>query len=159
MKRMFLAIMLIIGCLSCLKAQNVTVPVQIQEDFSSRGKKDGTMTAAVAYNVMLNGEIVIPQGSTVNINYEVERRRGYGRPAEVRLHFMSTSGVKGQLIPLSGCDITKEGDGRRGTALGLGLGLGLTIFPFVGFFFFCIKGKNVTIPAGTIVNCMGYVNQ
>ena len=151
MKRVVSIIVLILSCLSFVQAQNVTVPVQIQEDFSSRGKKDGTMTAIVPYNVMLNGEIVIPQGSTVNINYE--------GPAEVRLHFMSTSGVKGQLIPLSGCDITKEGDGRRGTALGLGLGLGLTIFPFVGFFFFCIKGKNVTIPAGTIVNCSGYVNQ
>ena len=159
MKRIVLAIMLIVSALNYLQAQTVTVPVQIQEDFSSRGKKDGTMTAIVPYNVMYNGEILISQGSVVNINYEVEKRRGYGRPAEVKLHFMSTSGVKGQMIPLSGCDITKEGDGRRGTALGLGLGLGLTIFPFVGFFFFCIKGKNVTIPAGTIVNCMGYVNQ
>lgn len=158
MKKINIIFMLIWGAWSFLQAQNVTVPIQIQEDFSSRGKKDGTTTAIVPYNVMYNGEMIIAQGAVVNINYEVERRRGYGRPAVIRLHFMSTSGTKGQMIPLSGCDLTKEGDGRRGTSLGLGLGLGLTILPFVGFFFFCIKGKNVTIPAGTIVNCNGFVN-
>lgn len=159
MKKITIILVLIWGALSFLQAQNVIVPVQMQEDFSSRGKKDGTTTAIVSYNVMYNGDVIIAQGAVVNINYEVERRRGYGRPAVLRLHFMSASGVNGQMIPLSGCDLMKEGDGRRGTALGLGLGLGLTILPFVGFFFFCIKGKNVKIPAGTIVNCNGYVNQ
>lgn len=47
--------------------------------------------------------------------------------------------------------IEQDGENRQGAAIGLGVGLGLTFLPLGGFFFLCLKGEKVDIPAGTTI--------
>ena len=46
---------------------------------------------------------------------------------------------------------SKEGEDRKGLALGLGIGSGLTYLPGLGFLFLLIKGEKIVLPKGSIL--------
>ena len=73
-----------------------------------------------------------------------------GTGTGLQIGCISTTAVDGQIISLSG-GIEQDGENRQGAAIGLGVGLGLTFLPLGGFFFLCLKGEKVDIPAGTTI--------
>ena len=78
------------------------------------------------------------------------KAKGLGKPGYLQIGCISTTAVDGQIISLSG-GIEQDGENRQGAAIGLGVGLGLTFLPLGGFFFLCLKGEKVDIPAGTTI--------
>ena len=98
-----------------------------------------------------NGQhILIRRGTPVEISATIQKAKGVGKGAYIKLDFLSTRSVDGQLIRLQG-KLIKEGQNRKGTALGVGLGVGLTVcWPCL--FCLCIKGEKLTIPENTLVN-------
>lgn len=54
--------------------------------------------------------------------------------------------------------MSKEGDSKKGLAIGLGVGLGVTVLPFVGFAFLAIKGEQAVIEANTIIPSVFVMN-
>ncbi|WP_297604069.1 hypothetical protein [uncultured Alistipes sp.] len=98
-----------------------------------------------------NGQhILIRRGTPVEISATIQKAKGVGKGAYIKLDFLSTRSVDGQLIRLQG-NLIKEGQNRKGTALGVGLGVGLSVcWPCL--FCLCIKGEKLTIPENTLVN-------
>lgn len=88
---------------------------------------------------VLNGHIILTDTSITTI-----------LAPEMTYTPISTTAVDGQIISLSG-GIEQDGENRQGAAIGLGVGLGLTFLPLGGFFFLCLKGEKVDIPAGTTI--------
>ena len=79
-----------------------------------------------------------------------KKAQGLGKQGYLQIECILTTAIDGQTILLSG-GIEKEGNNRQGASIGLGVGLGLTFLPLGGFFFLCLKGEKVDIPAGTTI--------
>lgn len=101
-------------------------------------------------DVIIAGETVIVQGTPVILSINKRKAKGVGKTSYLQIRCISTTAVDGQTILLSG-NIEQDGENRQGVAIGLGVGLGLTFFTFGRFFFLCIKGEKVDIPAGTTI--------
>lgn len=52
---------------------------------------------------------------------------------------------------LSGGELQKEGDNKKGLAIGLGVGLDYTFLPGVGLAFLAIKGGEAKIESNTLL--------
>lgn len=92
--------------------------------------------------------ILIRQGTPVILDAQIQKARGVGKPASVKLSCMTTTTVDGQTIKLRG-EYYKEGESRKGAALGIGLGVGIPFF-LPGLFFLCLKGEKITIYENTL---------
>ncbi|MBP3565344.1 MAG: hypothetical protein J6J77_06900 [Alistipes sp.] len=158
MKKLLFVAMLLIATNVQIIAQNVAqlnngkaVQVRLTSEIYSNKKVSTQPSAIVEKDVRdENGNILIKRGTPVQMTCNIDKARGMGNGASVKLNFISTSAVDGQDIALQGI-YAIEGKDRKGLALGLGIGTGATIlFPF-GFFFMCIKGEPVTIPEQTII--------
>lgn len=159
MKKLLLVVVLVITANVHAFAQNYAslnngknVQIRLTSEIYSNSKSLITPAAIVEKDVRNdNGDVLIRRGTPVEVICDVQKSKGMGKPAYVKLNFVSTTAVDGQDISLQGI-FTVDGKDRKGAALGLGLGTGLTVlFPF-GFFFFCIKGEPVTIPDGTVIS-------
>ncbi len=94
--------------------------------------------------------LLIRRGTPVEIAADIRKARGVGKGASIKFDFLSTTAVDGQRIRLQG-SWGKEGDSKKGVALGVGLGVGLTVcWPCL--FCLCIKGEKVSVPENTIIN-------
>lgn len=98
-----------------------------------------------------NGQhVLIRRGTPVEISATIQKAKGVGKGAYIKLDFLSTYSIDGQYIRLQG-NFIREGADRKGTALGVGLGVGLTVcWPCL--FCLCIKGEKLVIPENTLVN-------
>ncbi len=128
-----------------------SISIRTTKSVSSR-TKNPDVTAIVERDVKdISGEkILIRRGTPIELTVKTQKAKGVGKAGSIDISFLSTTAVDGQKISLLG-GINSEGKNREGAALGCGLGLGLTILCPVGFFFLCIKGENVEIPAHTII--------
>ena len=110
------------------------------------------VTAIVEQDVRAdgNGDILIRRGTPIELDAQIVRAKGVGKPGSVFLRCLSTQAVDGQVINLQGT-FEKTGGSRKGTALGVGLGVGLTVcWPVL--FCLCIKGEQVVIPENTMIH-------
>ncbi len=149
----FIAILLI-GCLFAneLSAfplkRGTSVVVCLSTSASSN--KNTPIRAEVAADVNVAGEPVIVRGTPVVLSVDKIKAKGVGEPGYLQIACISTTAVDGQTIELSG-NIERTGKDNQGAAIGLGVGLGLTLLPIGGFFFLCLKGEKVELPAGTTI--------
>lgn len=153
----FFCFLALIGITSTTVAQPVkinngqSISIRTTKSVSSKSKNPD-VTAIVDRDVKdITGEkVLIRRGTPVELALDAQKAKGVGKPGSIDISLLSTTAVDGQRIALLG-GINCEGDDCEGAALGCGLGLGLTVlFPF-GFFFLCMKGENVKIPANTII--------
>lgn len=94
--------------------------------------------------------ILIRRGTPIELDAQIVRAKGVGKPGSVFLRCLSTQAVDGQHINLQGT-LEQNGANRKGTALGVGLGVGLTVcWPCL--FCLCIKGEQVVIPENTMIH-------
>lgn len=97
----------------------------------------------------INGNILIKQGTPVNVEIKNKRRSGVGKPGEIDIKFISTTSSDGQTIMLNG-SLHEEGENKKGKALGVGLGVGLLLlFPMLAYM--AKKGGSAVIKSGTII--------
>ena len=111
---------------------------------SANSNRDTPIRADVVSDLTIAGEPVITRGTPVILSVNKRKAKGLGKPGYLQIGCISTTAVDGQIISLSG-GIEQDGENRQGAAIGLGVGLGLT------FFFLCLKGEKVDIPAGTTI--------
>lgn len=123
-------------------------PIQVRLTSSANSNRDNPVTAEVACDVTDRGNVLILQGTPVNLSVNKIKAKGVGKPGYLQLGCISTTAIDGQTIRLSGT-LTREGENRQGAAIGLGVGLGITLLPLGGFFFLCLKGEKAHIPDGT----------
>ena len=130
------------------------VSIRITNDVSSKTNKRTIQEpmAIVDRDVMdASGDIVlISRGTPVQLSSTIVKSKGMGKPGSIKIDCISTTAVDGTPISLFG-GMNLQGDSRKGAALGCGLGLGLTVLCPFGFFFFCMHGENVEIPANTMI--------
>ena len=163
-KLLFVAIMVIAANVQIF-AQNTAslhsgknVQIRLTSEIYSNNKSLIKPTAIVEKDVRNdNGDVLIRRGTPVELVCDIQKSKGMGKAAYVKLNFVSTTAVDGQDISLQGV-YAVNGKDRKGAALGWGLGTGLTVLCPFGFFFFCIKGEPVTIPDGTIISSNVVVN-
>lgn len=96
------------------------------------------------------GETLITKGSPAILKVERKKSRGIGKPGWLQIKAISVTAIDGQQILLDG-GFSKEGEQRKGVALGLGIGLGFTYLPGFGFFFLMIKGEKIILPKGSML--------
>ncbi len=135
---------------SAILSNGKAIPIRLTSEIYSNSKYYSEPTAIIDADIKDdNGtNIVIKRGTPVNISSTITKAKGLGKPAYIKLDFISTTSVDGQTISLLG-GLTQEGESKRGVALGVGLGLGIPIcWPCL--FCLCIKGEKITIPANTI---------
>ena len=131
-----------------------SVSIRITNDVSSKTNKRTIQEpmAIVDRDVTdASGDVVlIRRGTPVQLSSAIAKSKGMGKPGSIKINCVSTTAVDGTPISLFG-GMNLQGDNRKGAALGCGLGLGLTVLFPVGFFFFCLQGENVEIPANTMI--------
>lgn len=142
-----------VNCFAQKTKLNTGTPISIRivEAVNSKDPKI-VPTAIVDKDVkdLITGKIFIRRGTPVELNTEIAKAKGAGKPGSIQINCISTTAVDGQIISLlGGSHVT--GDSRKGAALGCGLGLGLTFLFPEGLFLLCIKGKNAEIPAHTML--------
>lgn len=127
------------------------VSVRLTSDIESNGKIRNEVTAIVDRDVKdaATDAVLIKRGTPVVIDAHIQKARGVGKPAAVKLTCLSTKAVDGQEIALQGA-LNEEGDSRKGTALGVGIGVGVFCWP--ALFCLCIKGEKINIPANTLIH-------
>ncbi len=162
MKRLFLIVAIIL--LSAANTESVaqkvklnngkSVSIRITNDVYSKANKKTKQNAMAIVDrdvTDISGDkVLIRRGTPVQLSTTVVRAKGVGKAGAIKIDCMSTTAVDGQVVSLLG-GLNLQGDDRKGAALGCGLGLGLTILFPVGFFFLCIQGENVEVPANTII--------
>lgn len=130
------------------------VSVRITNDiYSKAGNKIRQEAMAIVDRDVtdISGEkVLIRRGTPVQLSTKVVKAKGVGKAGAIKIDCISTTAVDGQPVSLLG-GLNLQGDDRKGVALGCGLGLGLTILCPVGFFFLCIQGENVEVPANTMI--------
>jgi len=121
------------------------VPVRLTSDATS--KSATVPTAVVEKDVMSrDGNLLIKQGTPVEVQLTRQKARGCGRPGSLVLKMVSTQSVDGQRIALEG-DQEKEGTDKKGITIGLGVGLGVFLWPCLFILF--KKGGEAKIPSNT----------
>lgn len=85
-----------------------------------------------------------------NVKGGTQKIMWYRKSWWLQIKPISTTAIDGHQILLDG-GFSKEGEQRRGVALGLGIGLGLTYLPGFGFFFLMLKEEKIILPQGTML--------
>ena len=159
MKKLFL----IVACATMVmgvNAQTVTlsngksIPIRLTSEIQSDVKAKYQVTPTAIVDADIKGDsgthTLIRRGTPVEIAATIQKSKGVGKGAYVKLDFLSTQSVDGQDIRLQG-NLIRTGKNKKGTALGVGLGVGLTVcWPCL--FCLCINGDEVIIPESTLVN-------
>ena len=130
-------------------AQKTLNPVTFTEKVTSSST---TANLIVAQDVKVDGVTAIAAGTPVLNQVTGTKKRGCGRPGTVTATILSTTATNGEVVRLMGQPLVKEGQSKKGKAIGLGVGLGIFVWPCLGCL--AIKGGDAEIPAGTIVQNM-----
>lgn len=125
------------------------IPVTFTEKVASSST---TANLIVAQDVKVDGVTAIAAGTPVLNQVTGTKKRGCGRPGTVTVTILSTTATNGEVVRLMGQPLVKEGEIKKGKAIGLGVGLGIFVWPCLGCL--AIKGGDAEIPAGTIVQNM-----
>lgn len=130
------------------------VPVKFAETLSSKDAFEGqTVRFTISQNIYdpKTHNIVIAQGTTaLGQISKAEKRAAFGKKGELGITVNQTTAVDGSPILLQ-ANAGKDGQSKRGTAIGWGaIGGAILFLPLA--FFMLKKGKNAEIPAGTEIN-------
>jgi hypothetical protein len=99
----------------------------------------------VRYDVKSESKSLIKAGSIAKGQVtRVQKARGLGKEGYVEIQIKSVQAADGQMVPLTGGNIYREGEDQQVLAWGLGL--------LVCILFLMVKGKNAQIAAGTSVD-------
>lgn len=129
--------------------RGTVVYIRTMSEVSS--KTSESMDAIIDADVKASdGRVVIKKGTRVNVNMDIQKAKGVGKPGCITLKNISTTSVDGQTIYLAG-SVKEEGQSKRGQTLGLGIGLGLCLL-LPCFAILAKKGGEAVIPAGTVYN-------
>lgn len=120
------------------------IPVTFTEKVTSSST---TANLIVAQDVKVDGVTAIAAGTPVINQVTGTKKRGCGRPGTVTVTILSTTATNGEVVRLMGQPLVKEGQIKKGKAIGLGVGLGIFVWPCLGCL--AIKGGEAEIPAGT----------
>lgn len=120
----------------------VELRVEVPEELSSkRNKKGSTLKFILVDNLIINDVIVIPAGTTVMGHVSDQRSSGlFGRSGKLEISVDSVRTLNNVEVPLEYIGRIEAGSDGGAVAVATAISL-------VGGLF--MKGKNVTIPAGT----------
>ena len=134
-------------------------PVQISLNrtlSSSDAQKGDNVDFTVVEDVSVNGTLVIKRGAVAMATVTVARKkRRMGRAGKLNVNIDYVELVNGQRVGLRAVEEAK-GKGRQKHITGAMVATGIFFFPAAPFFLL-VKGKNITIPEGTIV--MAYIDR
>jgi len=130
--------------------KGTNVFLELTTEANSNNKHEVMAVVGLDVNDSKTGETLIAKGTPVVIKVERKKSRGIGKAGWLQIKPISTTAIDGHQILLDG-GFSKEGEQRRGVALGLGIGLGLTYLPGFGFFFLMLKGEKIILPQGTML--------
>ncbi|MBP7752731.1 MAG: hypothetical protein KA077_00485 [Veillonella sp.] len=120
----------------------ITLRVEVPEELSSKKNKKGSaLKFTLLDNVIINGVIVIPSGSVVTGRVTDQRSSGmFGRSGKLEISVDNVRTINNIDVPLEYVGRIEAGSDGGAVAVA-------TVVSLVGGLF--MKGKNVTIPAGT----------
>lgn len=132
-------------------AQIVKVPVgtpvtlKLANPVSAETSNAGDLVMfSVVSDVLVNGKVVIPAGSTANgLIMKAKKRNFIGLPASIMIQVNTIQGADGSNIPIS---VSKESEGDSKLVISVVLSLLCCIL------FLLMKGGNAEFPAGTVLN-------
>lgn len=131
---------------------NTPISLKVENSISTRTAKVGDIiTLRVAYNVMKEGQIVIPAGSIAKaqISY-LKKPKIFGKAGEIRMAVESLIMPNGNDIKISANELNNQGDSKAAVAwVCFGVSL-IILWPLI-FVPFLIKGKDAEINANTTV--------
>lgn len=137
------------------------VSLELITDLDPRDLEEGyVIDLQVRVNVVINGEVMVRTGAYAEgVIRELEHPRSFGRPGRMVIEATLMQAIDGQLVPLHGEAVAREGDGKRGAALGapaLIAGSGLLFstpltLPALGLGFF-IKGRPARLSRGLVLH-------
>lgn len=158
MKKMKKASVIIIAlfCVMNLFSQNninISVPLRTQVNISSAEPRSVPLVVVNEDILDRNGKLFIKENTPVKIDYKIKKKRGCGVPGKIKIVPISTFDVNGNEVCLYMTDgeFYQKGHSRTGTSVGCAIGLGLTVLPVFGFFFLCMKGYDLDVPAYTMI--------
>ena len=129
------------------------VPVKFTETMSSKNAFEGqTVLFTVTQDIKdpKTHNIVIKAGtSALGQVSKIEKTGVFGKKGELGINIQQTTAVDGSPISLQ-ATAGKDGQAKRGTAIGWGIVGGFLFLPFA--LFMLKKGKNAEIPAGSQIN-------
>lgn len=138
--------------------RNVVLPkdsllkIVFTEEFSSRNNKAGdTVYFKAADNLYVDDVLVLPKGATgVGRIKKIRKPSAFGRDARIDIEFVYVYGVDGTRIPIYVGELAEQE--AKTVAAGVGASvvgcIALGPVGLIGGAF--VKGKQVTIPAGTL---------
>lgn len=132
-------------------AQMVKVPVgtpvslKLSTPVSAESSNAGdAVMFNVVSDVVVNGKVVIPAGSTASgLIMKAKKRNFVGLPASIMIQVSTIQGADGSSIPIS---VSKESEGDSKLVISVVLSLLCCIL------FLLMKGGNAEFPAGTVLN-------
>lgn len=130
--------------------KGTNVFLELTTEANSNNKNEIMAVVGLDVNDEKTGETLITKGTPVILMVERKKSRGIGNAGWLQIKPISTTAIDGHQILLDGV-FSKEGEQRRGVALGLGIGLGLTYLPGFGFFFLMLKGEKIALPQGSML--------
>ncbi|WP_300634737.1 hypothetical protein [uncultured Duncaniella sp.] len=132
--------------------EGLTIPVMLTNDINSKNlRKDGKIPLAVSQDIYYNDALVLSEGTPVEAEIIKARKRGvWGKQGIIEFRITGIN-VNGNIIPLESPAIKQEGHSHKKAANGLCFGT-IMFIPLNFIAPLCIKGDDVTIPAGAIYN-------
>ena len=130
------------------------IRVRLGESLSTRTTKEGrTVLFKVDSNVRLNNRLVFAKGAPVEAYIsDIRHPRRFGRNASLKIKFLSVLSVKNREVPVEIGEHAAKTNQQMGMAAGAAVGGALIFGPIgllAGLF---VKGKNIEIPKGTVLN-------
>lgn len=121
--------------------QGTRIRLRTLSQISSKDNKVGDLVdLEVAEDVSLDGQVVIPRGSSASGDVSLVKKKGmWGKSGKLEARVLSVS-VNGRRIPVRG-QVGEKGD--AGTAAVVG---SILVLPLAGFF---VTGTSAVLPAGT----------
>lgn len=142
------------------EAAKLTIPkgtlvqIRLGETLSTRTAKEGkTVAFTVNKDVRIGNRKVFAKGAPVEAYIsDVRHPQRFGRNASLKIKFISILSVKNREIPIEIGEHAAKTNQQMGMAAGAAVGGALIFGPIgllAGLF---VKGKNVEIPRGTVLN-------
>lgn len=127
------------------------VRIKILDQIDSKNWKEGDQFPyEVAQDVVVDGQVAIPAGTKgAGVVSRARRAGSFGKEGKIELSFGSIQVVGGRNVELILSEKARQGNDKDGLAAGASLA-GLAVAGPVGLIGgLFVKGKNVTIPAGS----------
>lgn len=157
-----IALILAFSIIHCpfLEAARLVIPkgtlvkIRLQEQLSTKFTKEGhAVKFTVQDTVRIGNRKIIEKGASIQAYVShIRHPQRFGRNASLKIKFVSVHSVKGREIPIEIGEHAAKTNEQMGTAAGAAVGGALIFGPIgllAGLF---VKGKNISIPSGTLLH-------